>query len=318
MLLACCSCLYHTVQQEVPSQNSKGRLHVQQEVPAHLLWLHSELPDPCFVAVHAETQVASGVWKSITQSFQPFKTTVDATSRGVYWHKDMPQSFYGEVWNYDETHISLRQESFPKFPPPFDPTSASWDVRPDKFRLFSSDMDTNSQLPGGLGRVLAPVHFSSNWTHSGNMTTHLCRNWLQFSIGNCSLYQPHFLDLLVSVREIGGLNTAFDGALDDDPGGQFAVDSTMHNLRDARVIDQRMAGSSGGPASGRERFFFARAPNGTNLGIVRWDSSVANSSAPDGFTVQQRTLGCTVKCHGDFNSSGFRSRRLHDTATVSQ
>ena len=52
--------------------------------------------------------------------------------------------------------------------------------------------------------------------------------------------------------------------------------------------------------------------NGTGLGIVRWDASAANASAPDGFTVVERTVGMGVKCDGTFNSTGFVGRRQRD------
>ena len=83
-----------------------------------------------------------------------------------------------------------------------------------------------------------------------------------------------------------------------------------------RVIDQQMAGSGGGTAAvSRERFFLAQARNGTNLGILRWDASTANASAPDGFTVVQRTVGLRIECDDAFNSSGFQDRRRRDEAS---
>jgi len=81
------------------------------------------------------------------------------------------------------------------------------------------------------------------------------------------------------------------------------------------MINQEMAGDQAPPSpstKGRERFFFARMSNGTGLGIVRWDASVANASAPDGFTVTARTLGLGIKCDSSFNSTGFIDRRLRD------
>ena len=284
-------------------------------IPQQLRLLHNELPDDCFVAVHAETRVGPNSWLSACPTIQPFKSIVDPTLTAVYWHKDGMEDFYGEIWDYNNSSLYLRQETYPHWPPPYDPPSAPWDVRPDKFRLFSNgNPGAATRLPGGMGRVLAPFDFmnSSHWVHRGNMTTYLCRDWEEFKKGNCSLYQPSFLDSSVTVSKWGGeFSTIFDGHV-DDPVGQWKVDKVMTSLKNVHVINQEMVGSSGGKTKGRERFFFATAGNGTNLGIVRWDASVANASTPDGFTVTQRTVGLRLQCAAGFNSSGFVSRQLHD------
>jgi hypothetical protein len=287
--------------------------------------LHSDLAPHCFVAVHAELRVpGTDDWDSGCPSVQPFKSLVDAVLQAVYFHKDSAADFYGEVWNYDDEFIMLRQETFPLWPPPFDPPSAPWDARPDKFRLFADGGGGDaSSLPGGRGRILAPVAFdnaaASRWSYSGVMSTYLCRDWADFGGGNCTSFQPNFLDANVSVRGVDGdaFSTVFDGEPIDP---QWAADAAMRDLvgSSVRVVDQQMAGGGGGTAAvSRERFFFAQARNGTNLGIVRWDASAANASAPDGFTVVQRTVGLRVECDDGFNSSGFEDRRRHDVASSS-
>jgi uncharacterized surface protein with fasciclin (FAS1) repeats len=298
-------------------------------IPAGMRLMHSELALHCFVTVHAEARIpGTDTWASSCPTTQPFKSVVDTARRAVYWHKDDEvHDFYGEVWNYDDDVISLRQETFPHWPAPYDPPSAPWDVRPDKFRLFAAGGGGDAthpnpnRLPGGRGRVLAPVAFASsvsNWSHAGNMSTFLCRSWAELDAGNCTPYQPSFLDHNVTVRVVGddgaAFSTVFDGAVAEDPTGQWAASAVMRDLQHVRVIDQQMAGCGGGSAAlGRERFFFAQARNGTNLGIVRWDSATANASAPDGFTVTARTVGLRLGCNSGFNSSGFPGRRLHDT-----
>lgn len=68
-------------------------------VPPELAWLHSELSVHCFVSVHAEAfNATTGLWESGSWRPQPFKTTVDASRQAVYWHKDMMQDFYGELY----------------------------------------------------------------------------------------------------------------------------------------------------------------------------------------------------------------------------
>ena len=74
-------------------------------------------------------------------------------------------------------------ETFPKFPPPFEPAAQPWDVRPDKFRLFYQDEQRlpGGKLPGGKGRVLAPRDLAKagkGWSHRGLMNTAL---WLDLS-----------------------------------------------------------------------------------------------------------------------------------------
>ena len=52
-------------------------------------WLHSDLPDHCFIEVHAESwNVSTSEWQSGCPTSQPFRSTVDAENRGIYWHKD--------------------------------------------------------------------------------------------------------------------------------------------------------------------------------------------------------------------------------------
>jgi hypothetical protein len=272
--------------------------------------------------VHYETRVPGSAdsWASGSPGLQPFKSTVDPARQAVYWHKDMMQDFYGEVWSYDNDNVFLRQETFPHWPS--DPPNTPWDVRPDRFRLFadatvdSGGGDYTSRFPGGRGRVLAPVHLAVDWSHSGNMSTFLCQEWADFHRGNCSLFQPHFMDTVVTARRWGGgrnFSTVFDGAVSGGGAGEWVADATMQSLRDVVVISQAMSGSGGGPATGRERFFFARTFNGTGVGIVRWDSSSANASAPDGYTVQARTVGLKLACTPGFNSSGFPARSAQDT-----
>ena len=203
---------------------------VTTDIPGSLKWLHNELVDPCFIAVHSESRNGtSGSWISNVHNLQPFKSIVDPLHNGIYWHKDDLRSFYGEVWAYDESHVYLRQETFPHWPPPFDPPGSPWDIRPDKFRLFSSGAP-QEMLPGGMGRVLAPVLFDINWAHAGNMSTHLCRDWSDFKVGNCSMYQADFLDHRVTVHQFAGeFSTVFDGELCDDPQGVFKASDDMRS-----------------------------------------------------------------------------------------
>ena len=126
-----------------------GGIAAAGDVPPEMAWLHSALPTHCFVSVHAESlNTTTGMWDSGSWRPQPFKTTVDPSRQAVYWHKDMMESFYGELWEYDDDTIRLRQETFPKFPAPFENASLPLDVRPDKFRLYFSGGDLE-QLPGG-------------------------------------------------------------------------------------------------------------------------------------------------------------------------
>ena len=282
-------------------------------VPAELAWLHSELPPHCYVEVHAETWNASATpaqWQSACPNTQPFRSTVDTEHRGIYWHKDDPADFYGEVWEYDDDAIFIRMETFPKFPPPFEPAAQPWDARPDKFRLFSQN---GQARPGGQGRVLAPRNLSAagtSWSHRGSFNTALCSNYTSFDAGRCAAFQSGFLDSKVFVtRPAGPFDTHFDGEAADP---QWKARPAMRGLVGVTVINQEMAGVDHDQATGRERFFFARTSNGTGLGIVRWDSSVANTSAPDGFTVTARTLGLGIRCDSAFNSTGFVDRRLRD------
>ena len=237
---------------------------------------------------------------------------MDPTHNAVYWHKDDALDFYGEVWSYDNTSIFLRQGTVPHFPPPFDPPSAPWDARPDKFRLYAAGQPgESSRLPGvGPGRMLAPVHFDTRWKHRGNITTYLCRNWSAFESGTCALYQANFADGPVTVVELNdSFSTVFDGEVN---GGKYDADPELRSLQAVRVINQEMSGTTDGPVVSRERFFFARLDNGTGLGIVRWDASTPNASASDGFTVRQRTVGLRLTCKSGFNSSGFPQRAEMD------
>ena len=283
------------------------------DVPTELAWLHSDLPDHCFIEVHAEMwNATSSEWQSGCPTSQPFRSTVDAANRGIYWHKDEPANFYGEVWEYDEDAVFIRMETFPKFPPPFEPAAQPWDVRPDKFRLFYQD---EQRLPGGKGRVLAPRDLATagkDWSHRGLMNTALCENWTVFDQGECVPRATHFLDSSVFVtRTIGPWSTHFDG---EAVSKKWASKKSMRELAGAIVINQEMAGVAGNVTVSRERFFFARMRNGTSLGIVRWDASMVNVSAPDGFTVVERTAGMGIKCDPTFSSSGFVERRQHDVA----
>ena len=163
--------------------------------------------------------------------------------------------------------------------------------------------------------MLAPTAFTSSpgWSHRGNMSTYLCRDWEDFSRGNCSLYQPHFLDTNVTVRHIAGpFSTVFDGSIANDTNGEWDAHAVMRDLKAVWVINQEMAGCGGGPAVGRERFFFATARNDTNMGIVRWDASERNTSSSDGWTVTKRTVGLEIACDDKFNNTGFPGRRSHD------
>jgi hypothetical protein len=250
----------------------------------------------------------TGLWDSDSWRPQPFKTTVDAGRQAVYWHKDMLQDFYGELWEYDDDTVRLRQETFPKFPAPFENASLPWDVRPDKFRLYFSGSESE-QLPGGNGRVLAPRHVSTSWRSKANTSTNLCSNWAQFKAGQCVPFQRHFLDSAVYLTEPESLDTVFDGRAAD---AKWYPDTSMHHLRDIVVINQEQSGDSDGPTVARERFFFASFANGSRLGIVRWDGAVVNASAPDGFSVTHRTVGLRTACDSAFNSSGFPLRRDHD------
>ena len=292
-----------------------GRLKLDDEptlVPPELAWLHSTLPDHCFVSVHAETlnrttqEWTSGSWRP-----QPFKSTVDPTNRAVYWHKDALADFYGELWEYDDDTVRLRMETFPKFPEPYENASLPWDPRPDKFRLYFSGGE-EQRMPGGHGRILAPRRLRADWLLRDNTSTALCSSWAQFAGGTCAPYQHDFLDSGVSVKHLPGpFSTTFDGPPAD---AKWAPDASMHQLTDVVVINQEQAGVAQGPTLGRERFFFASLANGSRLGIVRWDAAVANASAPDGFTVTARTAGLRTACDDAFNSSGFAARRRHDQA----
>ena len=286
-----------------------GMFAAAGDVPPEMAWLHSALPTHCFVSVHAESlNTTTGMWDSGSWRPQPFKTTVDPSRQAVYWHKDMMESFYGELWEYDDDTIRLRQETFPKFPAPFENASLPWDVRPDKFRLYFSGGDLE-QLPGGKGRVLAPRHATTSWRSRANTSTNLCSSWAQFEGGQCAPFQRHFLDSAVYLTVPKALDTAFDGRAADP---KWYPDASMQNLRDVVVINQEQSGDSDGPTVGRERFFFASFANGTRLGIVRWDGATVNASAPDGFTVTQRTVGLRTACDPAFNSRGFAERRDHD------
>ena len=288
------------------------------DVPAELAWLHSRLSEHCYVPVHAENlNCTTNTWDSGSWRTQPFKSVVDPQRNAVYWHKDDPLPFYGEVWGFDQDSIFLRQETFPHFPVPFENASTPWDARPGKFRLFFSPDDAQ-RLPGGKGRILAPRRLSTSWRHRGNMSAALCWNWTAFEAGRCLRYQTDFLDSDVFITRLSGpWDVSFDGKPTDP---KWGADADMRNLHDVVVINQQMAGICGGgpcPTASRERFFFASLANGTRLGIVRWDAATANSSAPDGFTVVSRTLGLhSAECHSTFNSSGFPARREHDMSAA--
>ena len=177
------------------------------DVPPELAWLHSELPQHCYVEVHAETWNASATppqWQSACPNTQPFRSTVDAEHRGIYWHKDDLADYYGEVWEYDDDAIFIRMETFPKFPPPFEPAAQPWDARPGKFRLFSQN---GQARPGGQGRVLAPRNRSAagtSWSHRGSFNTALCSNYASFDAGRCTAFQSGFLDSKVFVTQPAG------------------------------------------------------------------------------------------------------------------
>eukprot|EP01052_Picozoa_sp_SAG31_P051058 SAG31_NODE_11946_length_983_cov_0.949095_1_plen_292_part_10 len=214
------------------------------DVPAELAWLHSSLPAHCFIGVHAETFNSSeGFWDSGSWKLQPFKTTVDAERQAVYWHKDMVEDFYGEVWEYDDETVRLRQETFPKFPPPFEDSSLPWDVRPDKFRLYFSVVAA-SLLKGGKGRVLAPRNATTNWRATANTSTNLCNSWHEFEAGECAPYQRHFLDSAVYLATSHSLDTVFDGEASD---AKWDAESCMRDLRDVVIINQEQSGEADGP-----------------------------------------------------------------------
>lgn len=215
------------------------------DVPPELAWLHSELPEHCFVEVHAESwNATTRTWQSGCPTTQPFRSTVDAKHRGVYWHKDEPADFYGEVWEYDDDAVYVRMETFPKFPSPFEPAALPWDARPDKFRLFFHD---GQALPGGKGRVLAPRSLSAagaGWSHRGRFNTGLCSNYTAFDDGSCVPFQTGFLDTKVFVTQPAGpWETHFDGETADP---KWKSRPAMHGLVGVTVINQEMGGDQVG------------------------------------------------------------------------
>lgn len=111
-------------------------------------------------------------------TYQPFRSKVDATTQKVYFRKDdfrdLSHSWYGEIWYYDANQIYLHSETYPAANKA--ETRYSWDQRPDRFRIFKDKTAANVNKYSSYvgGRVIAPRTVSSTWSWSGYLDTFVC------------------------------------------------------------------------------------------------------------------------------------------------
>lgn len=267
-----------------------------------LVWMDSRLPEGTYVAGHVESRaLGSATWTPTTQIYQPFKTKVNFVKKQVYFRKDANEGYYGEIFNYDDQLIYLRQETFPYFYG-VDPPLAPWDVRPDKFRLFAGISQGNK--PYMQGRVVAPRTIPSGWNYQQYFNTYYCHNWSEFQSGACPIYQSNAYDNSVTVEALGPFSTVFDGEIAEWPAA-----ADFKAFGSGVVINQIMNNNAA-----RERFFFAQN-NGVYYGFVRWDLSVLVDGQ---WVVTDRTVGLKTASDAsvDMTFEGMKSRGQRDSQDI--
>jgi hypothetical protein len=270
-----------------------------------LTWMNSQLPADTYVAVHAEhRELGATQWTKVTDVYQPFRTNVDTTLRQVYWRKDDPShDFYGEIFNYDVNTIELRMETTPNLSG-IDPPG-TWDVRPDKFRLFVW-ANSADHRPYGHGRPIAPRTITSSWSQASLFDTFACNSWSDFQSGACPLYQHNAHDD-TSLEIIAPFSTVYDGEMEDP---RWHATDEYKTFDEAVAVIQVM---NHGVA--RERFIFARKGS-AYYGIVRWDYAVPVSGTDgrvSGWFITDRTTGLRSITDATFSSAGMPGRGTYDS-----
>ena len=260
-----------------------------------LAFMNSTLDEDIYIGVNSQTrETIDDPWEP-NWTYQPFKSRVNSLWRQVYWRKDQPPDYYGELFTYDDDVIMLHAESFPKKTYLDPPEQPEWDQRPDRLRLFIQDDEPD----WSRGRVFAPVDGSTNWHHEGYIDTYMVNSYDEINNKTAQLYQNHFYDSSVFIMiETYPFSTVFDGEADGWPAG---VD--FQTFDEVLIIHQEMYGDVG-----RERFFFARKGE-TYYGMVRWDNSITVNGQ---WHVVQRTTGLTLLQNGNFSFEGFYDRSRND------
>jgi hypothetical protein len=269
----------------------------QAQTTDTLTWMNTQLPAKQFIGVNGQLLQADGTWKRdrividpsnlngpTTLMYQPFRSTVNFSGHQIYWRKDesrnLANSWYGEIWNYDASNIYLHTETFPTLPgtTPVD----VWDQRIDRFRLFVSQADKTH------GRIMAPRTISSSWSTSGTLNTYMCGiskpaigytkqdGFLQVNAGQCPLYQNGVIDALVNMQVINGWNAYEPGMSTDNSQVQLPANTTFVSrlplVWDAvLVINQYTPWPQNGVAGyARERFIMGYH-QGIYYGMISWD-----------------------------------------------
>ena len=296
-----------------------------------LAWMQGPPPldgRPAYTAVHVESRGPrigpkqdqdriepdeSLPWTPVTGVLQPFRSLVDRKDGKVYWRKSffdqcaaaVPCDFYGEVFGYTDAFVHLRAESFPVFGGKVD-DGHTWDIRPDKFRLFARSGEGGDRLPHGVGRIWAPMQVADGWSIEQTFDTYACLSFAEYLDGSCRIYQKAFHDAEVRLDTWRGFSTVFDGEI---PG--FGADQEYRSFDTAIVLSQIM-----GKGRVRERFFLAgKVDAGTGafqaFGFVRWDKSVRNAAGR--FVVVTRAVGLRRLADKAVTFEGMRRRaRLED------
>ncbi len=243
---------------------------------AMLAFMHCALPPQEYIATHAQTRKATNApWVPVITTTQCFRTRVDPELKAILFRKDNIQAdYYGEIFTYDDSGlIRLHSETFPA-PTPVDFAGASWDDRPDRFRIFVD----RSGGDWRLGRIMAPLNASLTWSYAGRLDTYICTNWPSYHNQTARKWQDNFRDNAVFLERYGPFSTTSDGRC--PPG--YEPDPEFTSFDEVIVINQCMENDAG-----RERFYFARRGS-MHYGIVRWDFSSRRNG--DWF-VSDRTIG---------------------------
>jgi hypothetical protein len=235
-------------------------------------------------------------WVSPVETFQPLKTIVDRKNNLAYWRKDDGRSFYGTVFTFDKNYIYLRSETFPFFEQ-FDGSNpvASWDVRLDKFRLFSGEMSSAPKKPGRL-MSLRKIDLTSKIPQP--YYAFACYSFKSYLTGTCRPLQSNAQDSRVSMEKVVDFSTVFDG---EDNNPKLKVDDEFKKFDE--VIVWNVESNEG---KIRERFYFGKK-NNKYYGLIRWDSA-RYTPALLGYKILHRTVGIKQMTDPDFSMEELKVR----------
>lgn len=202
--------------------------------------------------------------------------------------------FVGEIYTFDAQSVRLRFETFPFFPCPSigfrcDQSGIPWDIRPDKFRLFTSS-STPLDSSAGLFFVSRPTWHS--WSRGPYpLKTYYCNSYAEFHAGTCTIYQDggDWAWVTVEAYQHYDIFNADGDRIVATPDG-----TPQDRLYDVLIVSEEQQVTDLSPSvpngkargAARERFFYGRIGN-DYYGLVRWDEGHAVN---DTYVLTARTV----------------------------